>query len=58
MSLYSDMRTKEEVLKSDYITVMELGLFKDKEDFRRQQEEFDRNKDELINSRFEILDLR
>ena len=35
MSLYDGRRIKEEVFKSDYITIMELSYFKDKEYFRK-----------------------
>ena len=52
-----EVRTKEEVFESDYITLSELHLFGSFDEMYRQMREYAGIKDKEIADRFEILDL-
>ncbi len=57
MSIRDDFRTKEEIFKSDYITLGERSMFDSMDDLLTQMIEYAKIKEEPIKSRFEILDL-
>jgi hypothetical protein len=56
------VRTKEEIFRSDYVTLFELALFDgSREEMYRQMKEFivaeDNKEDNKIKNRWEILDI-
>ena len=57
MSIRDDFRTKEEIFKSDYITLGERSMFDSMDDLLNQMKEYAGIEDEKINNRFDILDL-
>ena len=60
MSIRDNIRTKEEIFKSDYVTLGEMVvLFETKKELYRQMEEYNNriNENNYIISRYEILDL-
>ena len=57
MSIRDNFRTKEEIFKSDYVTIGELSLFGSYEEMYKQIKEFAGIKKELTTSRFDMLDL-
>ena len=59
MSLRDNLRTKEEIFYSDYITVAEMSLFESTQKMLEEQLEYREKviKTEPVLSRFELMDL-
>jgi len=57
-----NIRTKEEIFKSDYVTLAEMSLFGSLDNMYEEMRELikreEKEEREKIHSRFEILDIR